>query len=381
MRIHGPKTGSHSHYFLLSILFILISTLPCAAGNSHEKQGSYSSASMAISSIEPASGPTTGGTVVDIAGTGFERSASVAFGGVTATSVDYISSTELQAVAPAHAGGAVSLAVTESPHNQTATLSDGFTYTSSTTLSLSGDTPTQGPVTGGTVVTLTGTGFQTGASVNFGSVQSTAVTVASSSQINALTPAESSGTVAVTVNDSDGQSASLPSAFTFTSGPSVSGISPDSGPVTGGTTVTVLGSGFQSGANVEFGGLAATSVTLVSSTELQAVSPASTGGTVSIAVTNTDSQTTTLASAYTYFHIVGLTWTDSSSSVSGYNVYRGSTSGGPYTQLNSNLISGTTFTDNNVQAGQTYFYVTTAVNSSNVESGYSNQAEATVPSP
>jgi Abnormal spindle-like microcephaly-assoc'd, ASPM-SPD-2-Hydin len=81
-------------------------------------------------------------------------------------------------------------------------------------------------------------------------------------------------------------------------------------------------------------------------------------------------------------HCVDLSWTGSTSSgVTGYNIYRGATSSGPYTQLNSSLITGTSYTDSSVVAGQTYYYVTTAVNSSGVQSGYSNQAQAQVPSP
>lgn len=379
MRTPGPK--SESRHYLFSTLLILICAIPCAARNSHAIHGSQSSNSLTISSVGPSSGPVAGGTIVSITGSGFKQSASVVFAGATAPTVIYISSTELQAVTPAHASGTVDVAVIQSPHNESATLTGGFTYTSSTTLSLSGDTPAQGPATGGTVVTITGKGFQSGASVKFGSLQSTAVTVASSTQISALTPSESSGTVGISVNDPNGQSASLPSSFTFTSGPSVTSVSPNSGPVTGGTTVTILGSGFQSGASVQFGGVAATSAMLVSSTELKAVSPASTGGTVSVSVTDTSSQTSTLASAYTYFHIVDVAWTDSSSAISGYNIYRSATSGGPYMRLNSGLISGTSFTDENVQAGQTYFYVATAVSSNNVESAYSSQTQATVPSP
>ncbi|HXH47937.1 MAG TPA: IPT/TIG domain-containing protein, partial [Terriglobia bacterium] len=220
-----------------------------------------------------------------------------------------------------------------------------------------------------------------GAAVAFGSAQSTAVTVGSSTQVNAMSPPGSAGTVAITVTNPDAQSASLPSAFTYSSGPSLTSISPNTGPVTGGTTVTILGSGFQSGARVTFGGIAAASVTLVSSTQVQAVSPVSPAGTVTIAVTNPDSQSGTLDSSFTYYHTVGLSWTGSSSPAYGYNIYRSSTSGGPYTRLNSNLLSGTSFSDNNVQAGQTYFYVTTAVNNSNMESSYSNQAQAVIPSP
>jgi fibronectin type 3 domain-containing protein len=66
--------------------------------------------------------------------------------------------------------------------------------------------------------------------------------------------------------------------------------------------------------------------------------------------------------------------------VSGYNVYRGTTSNGPYsTQLNSSLVTAVGFTDSTVAAGTTYYYVVTAVNSSNVESVDSNQATAIIP--
>src|SRR5215471_10667372 len=77
---------------------------------------------------------------------------------------------------------------------------------------------------------------------------------------------------------------------------------------------------------------------------------------------------------------VGLTWNASTSTVAGYNAYRGNQSGGPYTRLNSSLVATTAYTDSTVEAGQTYFYVVTAVNSSGVESVYSNQGQVTVPS-
>jgi hypothetical protein len=80
-------------------------------------------------------------------------------------------------------------------------------------------------------------------------------------------------------------------------------------------------------------------------------------------------------------HSVALSWNASTSSISGYNVYRGSQSGGPYTKVNSSLQSGTTFTDNNVQAGSTYFYVVTSVDASSQESAFSNQAVAVIPTP
>ena len=76
---------------------------------------------------------------------------------------------------------------------------------------------------------------------------------------------------------------------------------------------------------------------------------------------------------------VTLSWTASTSQVVGYNVYRSSTSGGPYTKLNSTLLTGTSYTDTAVQHGATYYYVGTSVDSQMNESAYSNQASATVP--
>jgi hypothetical protein len=80
-------------------------------------------------------------------------------------------------------------------------------------------------------------------------------------------------------------------------------------------------------------------------------------------------------------HSAILNWTASNSqNLTNYKVYRGTTSGGPYTLL-SILGLATTYTDYTVAAGQTYYYVTTAVDNTGAESAYSNQASASVPTP
>jgi hypothetical protein len=78
-------------------------------------------------------------------------------------------------------------------------------------------------------------------------------------------------------------------------------------------------------------------------------------------------------------HSVTLTWTASASTVTGYNVYRSTVSGGPYTKLTSPPVAALTYVDSAVQAAQTYFYVVTSVDSSGVESAYSTEVSATVP--
>lgn len=79
-------------------------------------------------------------------------------------------------------------------------------------------------------------------------------------------------------------------------------------------------------------------------------------------------------------HSVTLSW-NPSTNVTGYNVYRGTVSGGPYSLLNPSLNPSTTYTDATVQSGTTYFYVATAVDGSGSESGYSNEASAVIPNP
>ena len=78
-------------------------------------------------------------------------------------------------------------------------------------------------------------------------------------------------------------------------------------------------------------------------------------------------------------HSVILSWTPSTSAVVGYYSYSSTKSGGPYTKLSATPVATTTYTDSTVQAGQTYFYVVTAVDSQSVESAYSAEISASVP--
>jgi hypothetical protein len=78
-------------------------------------------------------------------------------------------------------------------------------------------------------------------------------------------------------------------------------------------------------------------------------------------------------------HSVALNWTPGSSAAVAFNLYRGSTSGGPYTKMNSSTLSTTAYTDTSVSAGQTYYYVATDLSSAGEESAYSNQVTAAIP--
>ena len=96
-----------------------------------------------------------------------------------------------------------------------------------------------------------------------------------------------------------------------------------------------------------------------------------TGSPTTIALSGTGAQASS--------HTVALSWNASTSTVSGYNVYRSTTSGSGYVKINSSLLPGLTYTDSNVQSATTYYYVSTAVDSSGTESSYSTQATAVIP--
>jgi len=85
------------------------------------------------------------------------------------------------------------------------------------------------------------------------------------------------------------------------------------------------------------------------------------------------------AGALPVSYTVSLNWTPGSSTYSGFNVYRGTISGGPYTRVDSSMIPTTSYTDAGVASGQTYFYVATELDSTGTESGYSSEVSATIP--
>jgi Abnormal spindle-like microcephaly-assoc'd, ASPM-SPD-2-Hydin len=213
-----------------------------------------------------------------------------------------------------------------------------------------------------TVGIISGSGLYTAPS-NVSSSSSVTVTAADeTSQANAsvtIMPAPTPVTVSVSPTSASVQ-VGLTQQFTAT----VSG--------TTNTAVNWLVSGIASG-NSTVGTISSTGLYTAPST----VPTSAVTVTAQSAYQSTSSANATVT--ITPLNFVDLSWTASTSTVSGYNIYRATVSGGPYTIINPSLQSGTTYTDSTVQAGQTYYYVTTAVNSSGVESAYSNQVSAAIP--
>ncbi|MFF9126750.1 IPT/TIG domain-containing protein [Streptomyces sp. NPDC014889] len=143
--------------------------------------------------------------------------------------------------------------------------------------------PTQGASSGGTVVTVTGTGFTGVTAVQFGGAAATSFTVLSSTQLTAIPP---SGTGAVNVTVTTGQGTSTQTVtYTYVAAPTVSALSPGQGPVSGGTSVALTGTGLSGATTVLFDGIAATAFNVLSPTRIVAVTPAHAPGAAAVTVT------------------------------------------------------------------------------------------------
>jgi alpha-tubulin suppressor-like RCC1 family protein/outer membrane protein OmpA-like peptidoglycan-associated protein len=150
--------------------------------------------------------------------------------------------------------------------------------------------PVSGPAAGGTSLTVTGTGFLSGASVTVGGAACASVTVVSATSITCTAPAGAAGAQDVVVTNTDTQSGTGSGLFRYVAAPSVTSVSPSSGSTDGGASLTITGTGFLSGASVTVGGAACTSVAVVSATSITCVAPAGTAGAQDVVVTNTDGQ-------------------------------------------------------------------------------------------
>jgi Abnormal spindle-like microcephaly-assoc'd, ASPM-SPD-2-Hydin len=144
--------------------------------------------------------------------------------------------------------------------------------------------------------------------------------------------------------------------------------------------VLVAGAGFNS-SNASGIILSPGQTTTLTSTFVPSANGAATGKiTVSSNATNSPASISlsgTGATADT--HSVQLSWSNGVSGVTGFNTYSSTVSGGPYVKMGSTASSDPSYTDTSVQTGRTYYYVVTAINSSNQESGYSSEVTAIVP--
>jgi hypothetical protein len=259
-------------------------------------------ANPVVTSISPAAGQLAGGDPVVITGTGFVDGASkdVSIGGSVCAPMVVVSATQITCTTTAHAAGVVDVVVTNGDGG-TGTITGGFTYTATPAPTVSGITPTTGAAVGGTAVVITGTGFSAGLNVKIGGSTCTGPVLTGSTQINCTTSSRAQGSTDIVVTNADTQSGSRVNGFTYVAAPTITSISPTTGPLGGTTTLNITGTGFRAGATITVGGSICGSVIVSSATSVRCSTPSHSAGVKSVILTNNpDGQTATLTNSFTY---------------------------------------------------------------------------------
>jgi len=291
---------------VVTSLFVAASALTVAGCGSGSKSHSNRLGQPSIAAIQPATGDVDGGDQVTITITGatFGPNAQAIFGGQIASVLSASSDTLTVSTPGVASAGPVDVTVNvDGPGSPSDTAPDGFSYSS---MSITSVTPSSGPTAGGVNVTITGENFVNVTGVNILST----FNVDSATQISGVLAASiaGAGPVDVVVASSTEGTATLQNGFDYTVGggnnPQIGivGLDVASGPVAGGTAVTITGFGFEPGdQEVRFGGEVATITNEPDSQTIVVNTPAGAApGFVSVSVESTNNGTTTLVDAFTY---------------------------------------------------------------------------------
>jgi hypothetical protein len=251
-----------------------------------------------VTGVSPNRGPASGGTSVTLAGSDFSAANEVKFGSADATSFTVNSQSSITAVSP-EGTGTVDVTVTDPEATSPVSSADQFSYVLPPTVT--SVSPAAGPEAGGTEVTITVTGAELNeiTEVDFG-LSPASFFVNNQGSITAFSPA-GEGVVDVTVTAFGGRSlTSFADQFRYVPPPTVTGVSPETGPAGGGTTVTITGTNLAEPSAVRFGSSNASSVAVNSENSITAVAPIGTKGeTVDVTVTTLGG--TSLTSAADHF--------------------------------------------------------------------------------
>jgi phosphodiesterase/alkaline phosphatase D-like protein len=253
-----------------------------------------------VTGASPSSGSLAGGTTVEITGSVFTGATAVAFGGYPAASFTVKRDSQILAVAPPGPAPTTGQITVTGPGGESTT-SAPYTWVRDVTAVI----PDSGPVTGGNLVELKGSGFGTANAVTFDGIPATHLQVNSDGDLTVTAPPHAHKTVDVIVSgvDDDGKpwqmAPSVYDLYTYGPGPTVGHVVPGQGSTLGGNTVTIPGTNFVLTPPsrlepktlppvVEFGGIPSPQVKFVSSTQLTAVAPAQGPGVVDVSVRTVD---------------------------------------------------------------------------------------------
>ena len=261
-------------------------------------------ASPKITSISPNGGlPSGGGIPVVISGSFLENGATIKFGQASCRSYSYINSPSSITCSFVPSGnGTVDVTVTNTNGTAT-TITDGYTYRNPP--GLLSVFPAGGTPLGGTLVTITGSGFVDGASVFFdNNTACTNVNVINSTKLTCVAGAHSLGAVNVKVFNPDEQVFTLNNAYTYRNPPVITSFKnifsqQANGSTAGGNTLNIEGAGFLPGVKILLGDNECR-VTSFSTTLLSCITPAGEAGSTSAKVINSDLQEAEFTPGFLY---------------------------------------------------------------------------------
>jgi len=264
-----------------------------------------------VTNVSANNGPESGGTSVTITGTGFDTSgnSTVLVGAQSCTSVVVNSATEIECDTPPNSAGLYNVTVTNTEDNQSGVGVGAFTYNPSPTITAV-TTPSApfidyGPLAGGNTIELQGTNFNAGLSVTVDGSACTNINVVDVNTIECDAPARgSTGLVDVVVTNPDGQFFTSVGGYTYRAAPTITAVSPVAGPTGGGQTLTITGNYMRPNLDIQINGNQCPISNYINDSTIECTTPnnGGTGGPFDVIITNEDTQTATLSTAYEFIN-------------------------------------------------------------------------------
>ena len=237
----------------------------------------------AVTSLSSTSGPTAGGGKILVHGTHIRASRKVLFGTTPSPAIHAVSGSEIQVTVPKHVAGTVNIRYVNAYGTSPVTSRDRYTYVAPPTIT--SIAPTSGSTAGGTPLVIRGTSFDRITKIVFGTTAGTGTHAVSTTEATVTAPGHAAGAVDVRVVTAYGTSRVVQTdRFTYAAAPVVTGLSVASGPVVGGSAVTITGRNLSQASSVLFGSNAATGLVRNSASSLSVVSPPGIAGTVDVRV-------------------------------------------------------------------------------------------------